>query len=286
MRYAVVLAVLCIFGFISVSTASAQIKINEVFPNPSGPSNEPNEFIELFNTGDSEIDISGWILSDTQGSVTSFVIPNTILSGRSFISFRRSQTNITLNNTGDGIVLKNGEQIIDEISFENSTEDLSFGRYPDGTGDITGNMTPTENVANIEPPMPTPTNSATPTKTLTPTKTPMPTKIPTSTKIPTATKVSNVKESTIDTEKDVTATVLHDEVPENSSDSAVLGQYNTSGTWDTATGGSGNKPKSQTETLGATTTKTGSIAVIGGSLLLLSSCGILVFQKYRHIFFR
>ncbi len=190
-----ILFIILFFGLLP-RQVSAQVVINEVFPNPSGSSSEPDEFIELFNPGTEPVVITGWQISDIQGTVKTYSIPENILGTGTYISFRRSATGIALNNTGDGVELRDTGGILkDSTSFGDIKEDRSFSRIPNGVGNFVADTDVTELMANISPPTPEPTLvTQTPTPTPTPIQTPIlimsspsPTKIPTPTPIPTKT---------------------------------------------------------------------------------------------------
>lgn len=177
----------------------AQVVINEVFPNPSGSTSEPNEFVELLNTGDTPIVITDWQISDTQGSTKTYIFPTATLNPGVYVNFRRSVTGIALNNDGDGVELKDQDgNLKDSMSFDETIEDRSWSRIPNGSGSFVNNTDPTELSVNISPPTldptPTPTPSSIPTQnpTNTPsaTKTPTPTPLKTSTPTPSSTKTS------------------------------------------------------------------------------------------------
>jgi len=169
-----ILFIILFFGLLP-RRVSAQVVINEVFPNPSGSSSEPDEFIELFNLGTEPVVITGWQISDTQGTVKTYSIPENILGTGTYISFRRSATGIALNNTGDGVELRDTGGILkDSTSFGDIKEDRSFSRIPNGVGNFVADTDVTELSANISPPTPEPTPvPQTPTPTPTPTQTPI-----------------------------------------------------------------------------------------------------------------
>ena len=168
----------------------AQVVINEVYPNPPG-SSESGEFIELYNRGSDAIGITGWMISDTAGSIKTYMIPPNILAAGSYISFPRSITSIILNNDGDGVVLKDtAASIIDSMSFGNSTEGYSWSRVPDGLGSFVSYTLPTEASPNPTPspsPSPKPTPTPSPEPTIQPTSSPTPTKSPSPSPSPTKT---------------------------------------------------------------------------------------------------
>ncbi len=178
------------FRLINPSLAVAQVVINEVFANPSGSVSEPNEFIELYNSGTDSATITGWQISDTHGSTKTYIFPEATLGSGNYINFRRSVTGITLNNDGDGVELKDKDNnLIDSMGFEETIEDRSWSRIPNGFGSFINGAEVTEFAANIAPPptfSPTPTPTSTPTQT--PTTTPTSTPVKTSSPNPTPTK--------------------------------------------------------------------------------------------------
>ncbi|HQK63537.1 MAG TPA: lamin tail domain-containing protein [Candidatus Staskawiczbacteria bacterium] len=95
------------------------VLINEILPSPEG-ADEENEWIELYNSNNFEVDISGWKLKDTIGTPKIFTIPiGTKITSLGTVLFWRPETKITLNNDGDGVVLlKPDGQITDNVSFE------------------------------------------------------------------------------------------------------------------------------------------------------------------------
>lgn len=183
--FSIFLIASAIFLFLPKGVWANDVVINEVFPNPSGSTSEPNEFIELYNKSSSPVTITNWTISDTSGSIKTYTIPINTLNPGEFIAFRREVTGIALNNTGDGVELKNETGTpMDSMSFGDTStfEDKSWSRIPDGTGGFVENTNPTEGTANSEPP-PTPTPTSAPTSTPAPTNTPTPG--PTNTPTPT-----------------------------------------------------------------------------------------------------
>src|SRR3989344_3690289 len=46
--------------------------INEILPSPAGP-DETDEWIELYNSNSSDVDLQSWKIQDTEGTITSYV---------------------------------------------------------------------------------------------------------------------------------------------------------------------------------------------------------------------
>lgn len=134
-------------------TSGEKVAINELLPDPDGDqdyNNDTNctdsgdEFIEIYNYGDTQIDLSNWELRD--GSTLN--IPSgTTLEPDEFVYFVSGDKNGTygckwsgswpsLTNGGDEIELYNNEDgLVDKISYGSSTAGKSWARVPDGTGE-------------------------------------------------------------------------------------------------------------------------------------------------------
>lgn len=92
--------------------------INEIMPNPQG-ADETDEWVELYNSNNFDVDLSGWQLQDVNGTVSTFTITNatTILAG-GLIIFKRPETKLMLNNDADGLVLITPDKkTVDSVNF-------------------------------------------------------------------------------------------------------------------------------------------------------------------------
>ena len=116
---------------------SSDIIINEILPQPRGEENE-EEFIELFNRGDKEIDLTGWILGDSStrryaikktDAVNSGVARNdTIIKPQNYFVVYRRDSKIALNNSGDEVKLypPDSETPAQTVKYEKSVEGRSY----------------------------------------------------------------------------------------------------------------------------------------------------------------
>ena len=107
------------------------ILINEILADPSPIVGLPDaEFVELFNTTDSDIDLSNWTFSDASSSstITSAIVPAQdflIITSNSAVSlFEPFGTTVgvssfpSLNNTGDNLSIKDQNGVlIDSVSY-------------------------------------------------------------------------------------------------------------------------------------------------------------------------
>lgn len=102
------------------------VYINEVLPNPEGP-DETDEWIEIYNSNNFDVNLSGWNIKDENGKINSFVIKNNILPAYGFIILTRPITKIMLNNDTDTLYLYNpiGE-ILNSISYSKAPLGQSF----------------------------------------------------------------------------------------------------------------------------------------------------------------
>lgn len=172
--------------FFPQKSLAADVVLNEIFSNPV---NENDEYIELYNITTSEINLSGWTVSD---KVKMYNLSGNI-SGNSFFLIPKSISGLELNNNDEEITLKDPlNNIIDSFSYVNTIEGKSWSRFPDGTGSFVSNTNPTSLSQNTAAPTPTPSPTSTPIPTPTPTKTPTPTPTskPTPTQTPTKTPTS------------------------------------------------------------------------------------------------
>ncbi len=157
------------------------VVLNEILPRPktidfdgNGETNAEDEYIELYNAGDAAIDVSGWWLDDQDGGTQPWSIPDgTLIEARGFLLFFRSQTGVALNNDGDSARLfaPDGVSVMDEMTYDHSSEDVPWSRTVDGAGEWTDTYAPSPGGPNIPPP---PTATPTATATATPSPTPVP----------------------------------------------------------------------------------------------------------------
>ena len=106
---------------------------NEILPSPKG-ADETDEWFELFNTNGFDVDLSGWQVKDSAGTITTFKIPpNTIISANGYLIFKRPDTKIMLNNDGDGLILVRPDKItVDSVTYPKATTGLSYNKISGG----------------------------------------------------------------------------------------------------------------------------------------------------------
>jgi hypothetical protein len=118
---------------------------------------EFDDWFELFNLTESDIDISGYYLSDNDSKTSKWKIPTkTLIKGNRYLVIWADKdttqaglhANFKLSSGGEELVLSEPDlSVIDEISYPAQTSELSYSRVPDGTGSFRW-QNPTYNKTN------------------------------------------------------------------------------------------------------------------------------------------
>ncbi len=158
-----------IFGLImflfTTRTVRAQVVINE-FSSNSNP-----EWVELYNVGPTDINLTGWKLVDEANHIENL---SGVIPGNGFFVFERLQG--WLNNSGgDAINLKDAsDDLINSVIYGHSGDavgtpdaDKSTGRIPGASDVWQMNLTWTIGSGNFKPtPTPSPNPTQTPSKAI------------------------------------------------------------------------------------------------------------------------
>lgn len=99
-----------------VPVYSSAIVLNELYPHPSTGA---EEYIELYNSGNSTVNLKGWKLDDQSpgGSSVHTISSDTLISAHQYLIFPKSQTHISLNDTGDYVrLLQPNDNLLDSTS--------------------------------------------------------------------------------------------------------------------------------------------------------------------------
>lgn len=115
--------------------------ITEIVPEPENGA--ANEFIEVFNNGQEDIDLYDWSLKDQKGSTEQYVIQDhTIIKSGQYIAYYNSTTKISLNDDGDGVSLldpNNDEKY--STDYSESERGESYSKF-DNSWQWTESLTP------------------------------------------------------------------------------------------------------------------------------------------------
>lgn len=107
------------------------VTINEIFPNPIG-NDIQGEWLEIFNNGQSSINLFGWFLKTTDSK--KFTFKNYEIQPAEYLVLPRKTTGLTLRNQDGKAFLydKNG-QLVDKVEFMSAApEGKSFSRINSG----------------------------------------------------------------------------------------------------------------------------------------------------------
>ena len=142
-------AILCL-ALLVLPAAAQTIAVNEIMAsNATTIADEDGDFgdwIELYNYGSEEVNLEGVGLSDDYDDPFKWVFPDTTLQAGKFILIWASgknraepglplHTNFRINSDGEEIILTAANMVrIDEHPPIHIPTDISYGRYPDGTG--------------------------------------------------------------------------------------------------------------------------------------------------------
>lgn len=112
-----------------------EVVLNEVYPHPSGGSDW--DWVELYNNGNVDVNLTDWVLDDIEGGSQNYTIPSGVISVRGFLVLNSSVTNINFDSTGDQARLFNNTgSLVDNYTYSfDAGLGTSWMRSPDGTGD-------------------------------------------------------------------------------------------------------------------------------------------------------
>ena len=142
-------------------TTAGDLVINEFMASngvtASDQDGEFDDWVELYNNSSSAIDLGGYALSDDSDNLQVFVFPaGTEIAANGYLIIWTDgdpdqaglHADFKLSSGGETIFLSDASgNILDEVTYSDQSEDISFGRFPNGTGDFQ-TMSPTFNAEN------------------------------------------------------------------------------------------------------------------------------------------
>jgi hypothetical protein len=143
---------------LAVNLAGADVLINEMLANPAkdwngngAVSGMDDEFIELYNSGNESVDVSGYVLKDTvfRSTPGEYALPEgTVIGPKDLLVIFVSTSGVFQGNDGDAIKLYDPSgNLVDEMEYDATKEDVSFARIPDG-GEWSNSTVPTPGKPN------------------------------------------------------------------------------------------------------------------------------------------
>jgi hypothetical protein len=111
----------------------SNVFISEILPSPEGP-DETDEWIEIFNQNNFEVDLTDWKIQDLSGKIVSYAFPEgTKISPLGFFLLSRPTSKITLNNDADGLKLvQPGGKVADQVNYEKAPRGQSYNKTGSG----------------------------------------------------------------------------------------------------------------------------------------------------------
>ncbi len=146
------------------TAAHGGVRINEIMPvtvsSDALTETWVSEWIELYNTGPTAADLSGWSLDDREGESTPYYIPDgTSLGPGAFLVLYGLQTGLILDDGGDEVrLLDSSGMITDSVAFGPLSQGSSLSRDEQGLWHVDwppspgGPNLPTERAAEEMPP--------------------------------------------------------------------------------------------------------------------------------------
>jgi spore coat protein CotH/PKD repeat protein len=128
--------------------ADTSVVINELMASNvtfiTDSSGEYADWFELYNNSGIDKDISGFYLTDNSLNLIKWEIPDsTIIPANGYLIFWADEnqnegdnhTNFRFTSSGENLMLLNSNhELVDEVTFAQQSDDLSFARIPNGTG--------------------------------------------------------------------------------------------------------------------------------------------------------
>ncbi len=174
-RVAIVLTV-CLWGILRSVDSVAQaaeapasaVVINEVMASNvtvlRDSQDQYDDWIELYNTGDAPVDLAGLYLTDDTDEPARWRFPSddrgaTTIAAQAYMVIWADEgtgtglhADFSLDAQGEEVCLvdADGKTILDRLTFDKQTPDVSYGRYPDGGDELRFFGAPTPLQANNE----------------------------------------------------------------------------------------------------------------------------------------
>lgn len=129
----------------SIQEDYEDIWITELMPDPVSPQTDADdEFIEIYNSGISSIDLFGYVLQTGITYNHSYILPTMQIAPGQYIVLPSSQTKLSLSNSGgrSRIVGPSGKVIFETPAYDKAEPGQSFIRLENGSWEWTQSPTP------------------------------------------------------------------------------------------------------------------------------------------------
>lgn len=143
------------------NTTTGDLVINEFMASnditQADQDGDYDDWIELYNNSSSAIDLEGYFLSDDAEDLMQWTFPaGTVIEANGYLIIWADEdddqsglhADFKLSASGESIFLADATgTVIDEVTYPEQETDISYGRFPNGTGNFE-TMTPTFNAEN------------------------------------------------------------------------------------------------------------------------------------------
>lgn len=110
------------------------VEITELLINPASPlTDAEDEFIELFNPNQAEVNLSGYQLKGGTDFKDSYTFGQTLIKPGEYLSFRSTQTSLGLTNTGGAVRLfdPDGNLLDETATYSEAADGLVWAKFQD-----------------------------------------------------------------------------------------------------------------------------------------------------------
>ncbi|MFH2095167.1 MAG: CotH kinase family protein [Bacteroidota bacterium] len=134
------------FFTLPVQQTTPDIVINELMASNSSCCTdnygEYDDWAELYNNSGVAVNLTGYYLSDDLSDKYKWAFPDTVIEPGSYLVIWTDNdtiqgpmhTGFRLSAAGESLILTQGNSIVDSISYPAQTQNVTYGRYPNGYG--------------------------------------------------------------------------------------------------------------------------------------------------------
>lgn len=138
----------------------ADVVINEFMAANTATIQDPQgsyaDWIELYNRSNSDISLRDWYMTDDTANALKWQFPDIRIEGNSYLIIWADEdedeglhADFKLSKSGEFLGLFNSKaELVDSISFGEQADNISTGRYPNGTGSFVSMNMPTPGAEN------------------------------------------------------------------------------------------------------------------------------------------
>lgn len=117
---------------LTINHSYETILINEILAHTDDP---VFDYIELYNYGDRDVDLSGCHLTDDADEMGYIFPEGSVIEAKGFVALDQNELGFALSSGGEAIALRapNSGRVIDALRFPGQANGIALGRFPDGS---------------------------------------------------------------------------------------------------------------------------------------------------------